>query len=62
MTTEFERRGQDEYAFLMCCNLNHLISAWEGWDGEATLEVCGRVVYEESLMFALIELGYDATA
>lgn len=49
----------DDYLFLMCCNLNLIVAAWEGWDGVAELAVNGREVNEWAMVCALQDLGYD---
>ena len=55
----YEDRIRDEHIFLLCCNLNLLIEAWEKWDGMASIFVNGRCVDERSLVWALTDLGYE---
>ena len=56
--SEYAKRCQDDYQFLLCCNLKLLIAAWESYDGIEVPVVNGRPVDERALVLALRELGY----
>jgi len=57
---KYLEKAQDDYEFLLCCNLDALIQAWEDYDGEEQPVVFDRSVDERSLVYALQELGYEA--
>ena len=54
-------KAQDDYEFLLCCNLQTLIDAWESYDGEHDAVVNGRTVDERALVYAMQELGHEVT-
>jgi hypothetical protein len=57
-TVEHAKKQQDDYEFLVCCNLELLVAAWNAYDGEASPVVNGREVDERSLVYAMQELGH----
>ncbi len=56
---EYKQQCQDDYQYLLCCNLQTLIAAWETYDGETDIIVNGRCVDEHALVFAMQELGHN---
>ena len=58
---EYLTKAQDDYEFLVCCNLQTLIDAWESYDGEHDAVVNGRTVDERALVYAMQELGHEVT-
>lgn len=54
-------KAQDDYAFLLCCNLQTLVDAWDAYDGESNAVVNGRTVDERALVYAMQELGHEVT-
>ena len=58
---EYLKKAQDDYKYLLCCNLGTLIAAWEAYDGETNAVVNGRSVDEKALVFAMQELGHEVT-
>jgi hypothetical protein len=56
---EYAKKQQDDYVFLVCCNLDLLIAAWEAYDDESSPVVNGREVDERSLVYAMQELGHE---
>ena len=59
MASDYQNQAQDDYQFLLCCNLIHLIATWDAYDGEQPPIVLGREVDEKALVYAMQELGCE---